>query len=106
AVRPARTQSRPAADAVHLTLDLTLQAAFALHVKHLKLDARGTGIDHKDGVHGVHAAAIGALRRRASARRAATAADAIRDRAESARDVSTTGTRAPSTMPAPSALAK
>ena len=36
----------------------------------------------------------------------ATAQEAIRARAESARDVSTTGTRAPSTMPAPSALAK
>ena len=47
-----------------------------------------------------------ARRRRASAYRVATAQEASRARRESARDVSTTGTRAPSTMPALSAFAK
>ena len=104
--RPAGAQPRASADPVHLSLDLPPQPAVALHPEDLKFYAGGAGVDDKDGVHGTHAAATGAWRRLASASSAATAAEAILDRAESARDVNTTGTRAPSTMPAPSALAK
>src|SRR6478609_7151178 len=103
--RPAGAQPRASADPVHLSLDLPPQPV-ALHPEDLKLHAGGAGVDNKDRVHGTHAAATGARRRLASASSAATAAEAILDRAESARDVNTTGTRAPSTMPAPSALAK
>ena len=65
--RAAGAQSRTAADPVHLALDLPLQPALAFHREDLKLDAGGAGIDDEDRVHGDHAAAIGALRRRALA---------------------------------------
>lgn len=101
-----RAQTRAAADPIHLPFQLSPQYSFALDRVDLELDAGGAGIDYKDGVHRVHAAMVGARRRRAWAYSAATAHEAIRARAESAREVRTTGTRAPSTMPAPSALAK
>src|SRR5215212_4917339 len=104
--RPGGAQSWTSTNPVHLSLDLPPQTALAFHREDLELHAGGAGIDDKDRVHGGHAAAIGVIRRRASANNAATAAEAIRARAESARDVSTIGTRAPSTMPAPSAFAK
>src|SRR6516164_7877345 len=50
------------------------------------------------------AAGNGALVRRACAYSTATPQDAMRERTESAREVRTIGTRAPSTMPAASAL--
>src|SRR5262249_22258533 len=101
-----RTQPRTAADAVHLALDLPTEPAIAVDREDLKLHARRTRVDDEDGIHRRHAAAVVAPRRRAWARRVPTAQDAMRARSESARDVSTTGTRAPSTMPALSALAK
>ena len=65
--RAIRAQSRTAADSIHLSLDLPLQPALAFHREDLKLHAGGTGIDDEDRIHGDHAAAIGALRRRALA---------------------------------------
>ena len=62
-----RAQSRTAADSIHLSLDLPLQPALAFHREDLKLHAGGAGIDDEDCIHGDHAAAIGALRRRALA---------------------------------------
>src|SRR3954466_14524831 len=104
--RASRLQSRTATDAVDLALDLPPQRALALDRKDLEFDTGGTGIDDEDRIHGSHAATFGACWRRAWAKSAAIAHDAIRARAESARDVRTTGTLAPSPMPAPSALAK
>jgi hypothetical protein len=67
AVETAGPQPRPAADAIHLSLDLAPQPAFAFDREDLKLDAGGTGIDDEDRIHGDHAAAIGVVLRRASA---------------------------------------
>ena len=106
AVRTARPQARTTANAVHLALDMPPKLPLPFNRKDLELDARGTCIDDEDRIHGDHAAIVGACWRLACAESAATAQEAIRARAESARDVRTTGTRAPSTMPAPSALAK
>jgi hypothetical protein len=102
----AGTQARPTPNAIHLPLDLPPKASLSVDRKDLELDAGGTCIDDEDRVHNDHAATVGAFFRRACAYSAATAQEAIRARGESARDVSTTGTRAPSTMPALSALAK
>ncbi len=60
-------QPRPASDAVHLALDLALQAAVLLDPEDLELDARRAGIGDEDGVHDTHAAATLEARRRASA---------------------------------------
>ena len=72
-----------------------------------ELDARRSRIDDENGAfHAPYSAAraAGAAWRRACARRTATAADAIRVRRLSARLVKMIGIRAPSTMPAASAL--
>src|SRR4029077_12391897 len=60
--------------------------------------------DDKNGVHQSHAAANCEVLRRPLALSTATAQDAMRERTESAREVRMIGTRAPSTMPAASAL--
>src|SRR4029077_11962042 len=60
----------------------------------------------EDRVHGGHAAGKAVVRRRASAMITPTAQDAMRLRTESAREVRMIGTRAPSTIPAASALAR
>src|SRR3981189_3606429 len=65
--RAARAQPRAAADPVYLAFDLPPQPALAFHREDLEFDAGGSGIDDEDRIHGVHAAAIGARRRRASA---------------------------------------
>ena len=67
AFRPAGPQAGPAADPIHLALDLPPQPTLAIHREDLEFDAGGTSIDDQDRVHGDHAAAMGVLRRRASA---------------------------------------
>src|SRR5258706_5726599 len=93
-------------DAVDLALDPAAEQALVLGGEHLELDARGARIDDQDGVHGAHAACGLVSLRSASAYSTATAHDAVRASTLSAREVSTIGTRAPSTMPAASALAR
>src|SRR5262249_23849905 len=109
AVGAAGAQPRPHADAVHLAFDQAFEPAGAGRSEQLELDARRSRIGDEDRIHvrllGDHAAGNAALRRRASANSTATAQEAMRLRTESAREVSTIGTRAPSTMPAESALA-
>src|SRR5208337_2825206 len=97
---------RPRADPVHLAFDLARELRCPIHRKHLELDAGGARVDDKNAVHGSHAAGNGEVLRRASASSTATAQDAMRERTESAREVRTIGTRAPSTRPAASALAR
>ncbi|MGX1292884.1 hypothetical protein AB7M75_002792 [Bradyrhizobium ottawaense] len=67
AARTAGAQARAAADAVHLSLDLTPERTVAQCRIDLKLDARRAGIDDQDRVHGDHAATDGAFWRRACA---------------------------------------
>ena len=73
-----------------------------------ELEARRAGVEDEDGVgHAGASYGLGSsLARRSCATSCITAADARRVRSPSARDVSTIGTRTPSTMPAPSAPAK
>src|SRR5262249_46579336 len=94
----------PDSDAVELRLDQTSQIRGAGKRKNLEFQTRRTGIDDQQRVHGDHAG-MAAARSLAWAYSTASAHDASRERTESARDVRITGTRAPSTMPAESALA-
>src|SRR6516225_2240890 len=58
-------QARADADAVHLAFDEARETA---DTEELEFEARGTGIDNKDRIHGTHVACSAAVRRRASAR--------------------------------------
>lgn len=59
-VRIARPQARTTANAIQLALDLPPQSPLPFDRKDLELDARGACIDDEDGIHGDHAATVGA----------------------------------------------
>src|SRR5690606_19136174 len=90
-------QPRRDADGVDLARQ---QCRAAFGRKHAELQAAGAGIEDQQGLHGATAVRL----RCASS--CAMAQDAVRVWASSARLVSTMGTRAPSTMPDSSALAR
>ena len=62
-VKSGRTQPRQGSYPVNLTLELPANEAIAIQREDLKLHAGRTRIDHKDCIHGHHAAALTARRR-------------------------------------------
>src|SRR5690606_38843273 len=100
AISGAGVQARLPAYALHLTRQPRHRRALQRQRIQRELQAAGTSVQYQDGLHARNAA------RRRCAINCAMAHDAARVSAVSARLVNTIGTRAPSTTPAISALAR